>query len=75
MHVLVLQSSCLYRLPVACFTLIFFLMSYMVVSVMSILLTIPYVGLQCVIMVFPGHTQGIPLFKMHSKGKPVNGRN
>ena len=58
MHYLVLLKFCYHRygeVKAIYFTLIVLLMS-LTVSVMWLFLVVSWVGLQCVIVVFPGHT-------------------
>ena len=51
-----LQSSGQGRIA-GCFTLIVFLLSlFLDFSALCLFLTVPWVGLQCVSMAFPGHT-------------------
>ena len=51
-----LQSSCQGRIA-SCFTLIdFLLVLFLVCGAMCLFLTVSWVGLQCVVVAFPGHT-------------------
>ena len=51
-----------------CFTLFVFLVCLVIVIVLWLLLAVPWVGLQCVIVIFPDHTNLLLLYLMLDTG-------